>query len=59
MNPIVIIAIAVVCSVAVVLGVLVGLSGIEDTQYREYQQQVQIQQEPIELLNEEICEKYG
>jgi len=59
MKPVFIIVIAVVCSVAVVLGVLVGLSGIEDTQYREYQQQVQIQQEPIELFNEKICEKYG
>ena len=57
MKPVVIIAIAVVCSVAAVLGVLVGLSEIEDIQYREYQQQIQIQQKSIELQNKEMCEE--
>jgi len=57
MKPVIIIGIAVVCLVVVVLGVLVGLSGIEDTQYREYQQQIQIQQKSIELQNKEMCEE--
>ena len=50
MKPIVIITIAVVCSVAAVLGVLVGMSEIRNIQHNEYPQQVQIQQKSIELL---------
>jgi hypothetical protein len=57
MKPVIIIAIAVVCSVGGVLGVLSTLQENTEMQFREYQQQVQQQQESIELLNEEMCEE--
>ena len=57
MKPVVIIAIAVVCSVIGVFAVLVGMSENRDIQNNEYPQQAQIQQKSIELLNEEMCEE--
>jgi hypothetical protein len=59
MKPVVIIAIAVVCSVIAVLGVLSILQENTEIQFREYQQQVQVQQESIESQNKEICDKFS
>ena len=60
MKPVVIIAIAVVCSVVAVLGVLVVLEQVAIMQAQQAYDEYQLQQEELEKINRSMCvELYG